>query len=157
MQSQKFRFTRTEKGGIATIAAGLITLLLVRSFGVKEGFWIPYTDGFRVTGWMVVFVGSGWLAFSAAKARTAFFDMTRRISTDKFGISIAAIALAVVMAIFMVIPRLPATKDSALPMDQNARGQVIREERNLRYYISMAFVLTGLTIGAFPAIRFFRK
>lgn len=157
MHSQKIRLTGAEKGGVAAVAAGVITLLLVAMFGSEEGFWVIYTDGFRVVGWMVVCVASIWLAFSVARARTSFFDLARRIDADKFGLSIAAIALAVIVALVAILPQLPATDDADLPRDPKARAQVIRVERNLRYYVSTVLVLTGLAVGAFPAIRFFRK
>ena len=157
MAAEPFRLTKREKGGIATTLVGLVILLLVGLIGVKEGFWVAYTDGFRATGWMLVFVGLVWLAFTVAKDRASFLDMDRRISSDMFGVSVAAIGLIAIVALLVLLPRLPATKESSLPPDPKARAQVIREERNFRYYVSFALILSGLAVGSIPAIRFFRK
>jgi len=157
MQGKPDEFGRLEKAGIAVAVLGLAAVIVTKALGIRESFWVSYIDGVRGAGWMAICVGVVWFALASAHRRTSFFALDRKMDADKFGVSLVAIALAVVILIFLIVPRLPATPEAQLPKDLKVRARVLRMEKHLRIYMSATLILTGLAVGSFPAIKFFRK
>lgn len=157
MQGKSDEFGRLEKAGIAVAVLGLAAVIVTKALGIKGGFWVSYVDGVRGAGWLAICIGVVWFALASTHRRTSFFALDRKMDADKFGVSLAAIALAVVILIFFIVPRLPATPEAQLPKPPNVRAQVLRTEKNLRIYMSATLILTGLAVASFPAIKFFRK
>lgn len=157
MPMKPFRLSGQEKGGLAVAAAGATALALAAAFGATEGFWVPYADGSRLMGWLALFSGSAWLALVAARNRTSCFDLHRRLDVEKLGVTLAAIALAIFVALVLVIPHLPATAESNLPGDPNAQARILGTERNFRLFVTTALALAGTALSAYPILRFLRK
>jgi len=145
-----------EKAGAACLIVGLLLLLGVWLFGVSEGFWVPYTEGCRLAGWLAFLTGALLLPLAAAKRRTAFFALHRPITADRFALIGGAVAAAVVLLIVLLTPRLPRTPQEDLPSDPKAQAAIRRMESNFRVYVAVSLAVAGGVVISIPACRFFR-
>jgi len=121
-----------EKTGAACLIAGLVLLLGVWRLGVSEGFWVTYTEGCRVVGWLALLIGALLLPLAALKRRTAFFDLDRPIKADSFALIGGGVAAVVVLLIVLITPHLPRMPEEDLPPEPEAQAAIRRSERNFR-------------------------
>lgn len=157
MRMAGITLTRAELGGLISVVAGAILLIGVGIAGVDDGFWVAYSDGTRVAGFLLLGFGAAWAALSAATSRTRFFSLNSPMAADKFGITLAAILGAAILCIALLQPHLPRSDVAKLPPDPAIRERMLRVEGNFRVYVSMSVLLAGVALASIPAIRFFKR
>ncbi len=148
---------RTAMGSGILAVMGLILVLATRSALEPEAFWHPYQVATGAIGYLLLIFGLAWCALALVHAKTAFFNPTRALDAGGFSASLGAIVVAVVILIGVILPRLPETPPSQLPMDPSARQSVVRMEANFKGLVALGIIATGAAIGSGPFRRFFRR
>ena len=142
--------------GIAAFG-GLLLYLTTWFSHDPRGFWVPYITAFRGTGLMALIFGAIWLVLTLAHRFTNFFDLDHKLDAEIFTISLIAISVAVLLLLFIVVPRIPATPPSQLPSKPKSRSEIVRTERNFRLLIAAAIVISGAAVASVPCRRFLRR
>jgi hypothetical protein len=157
MRMAGITLNRAEQGGLIATVAGVILLIGVGIAGVETGFWVAYSDGSRVAGFLLIGFGLAWATLSAVTSRTKFFSLGTRMDADKFGITLAVMLGVAVLIIALLQPHLPRSDVAKLPPDPARRERTLRVESNFRVYVSMSVLLAGVALASIPAIRFFKR
>lgn len=143
--------------GAGTAVAGVLVILLAGIEHDPRGFWADHIKVLRGTGWLALQMGLVWLVLALAARYTRFFSAEHGIDASHFAVSLVIIAVLVGLAIYFILPHMPATGPKRLPADPKMRAKVLGLERNFRVFVSFALVAVGLSLAAFPCRRFFRR
>lgn len=150
------QLTRTLMTGIGAFVAGLTMFLLAQIPHDPEGFWNPYITAMGGSGLMALLFGVIWVALALAHRYSNFFDLDRKLDADKFMLTIVIITVAVLLLLFIIMPRLPSTPLSQLPTNPQSRTMAITVRRNFKLLVAAAIVLAGIAVASVPTRRFLR-
>jgi len=144
--------------GCAVAAAGLVGMLVGVIPLREHSYWVGYFKGMRGAGALALFFGLAVAGLAAAHLYTHFFDLKRRMSANKFGISIAVVIIVTGLLAVTVPSELPTTsKERLLKQDPKMRAKTVHDEKRLKRMTAAMILVAGGVIAFYPSRRFFRR
>ena len=144
--------------GCAVATAGLVGMLVGLIPLHEHSYWVGYFKAMRGGGALALLFGLAVVGLAAAHLYTHFFDLKRRMSANKFGISIA-VAIVVTGVLAVTVPsELPTTsKEKLLKQDPKVRAKILRDQKRLKRMTAAMILVAGGVIAFYPSRRFFRR
>ena len=139
-----------------TFIGGLVLYLLMRLSYDAQGFWYSYVVGLRGTGLMCMIFGLLWFTLTLMRLFTHFFDEERKLEADKLVGYMIAAGVVIIVALMLIVPRVPSTPSANLPGDAAKRREIVRVERNFKALVVAGVFLAGAAFVSVPFRRFMR-
>jgi len=142
--------------GAITAILGLVLFLVFRGPYERTEFWSIYRVATSGAGLMMLIFGIAWLLLGLAHRHSNFFDLSAKLEADKFAISLIAIGIVVVVALVIVLPKLPRTEPGKIRGNAEQKAKVLRVERNFRMLVTIVVLASGAAVASVPFRRFLR-
>jgi len=155
--------SRGSNAGI--ILAGIFCVFALTLFLVTKRIpadphfrWADYYRAYHLVGGAAFIAGFFWLSFAFLRAKTDFFNVEVKITSDELSISIAFVVIAIVVGLYLALSNLPVlTPTSEVPMDAAERAKLMRWDHGLKCLAWTAVLLTGSIVFSLPLRRYFRR
>jgi len=158
----KFKIKGAQSGvilaGVFCVFALMLFLVTKKVPSDPQFRWADYYRAYHLVGGASLVAGIFWLVFAFLKAKTDFFNVNMKITSDELNISIAFVAIAVVVGIYLTLTNLPVlTPAPEVSMDPAERAKLMRWDQGLKCLAWTVVLFTGSIVISLPLRRYFRR
>jgi hypothetical protein len=152
--------TKTIRGVVGAVLVCVLSLVVFAITTVSRGsdwYWADYFAAYHQASGATLVAGILWLVFALLKRQTNFFALDRKIGSDEFSISMAAIIIGTAVVLFFAMSNLPSLVPPQLPPDVAERAKILRMANGFKTLVASSIILAGIVTASAPVRRFFGK